>query len=42
VIGEGMPIFNTNQKGNLYIKFNIIFPRALAEIKKAELRKLLA
>jgi DnaJ-class molecular chaperone len=33
VPGEGMP--QTNGKGNLYIKFNILFPAQLPEHKKA-------
>lgn len=31
VLGEGMPITGTRNKGNLYVKFNIIFPRVLTE-----------
>jgi DnaJ-class molecular chaperone len=44
VKGEGMPIL-WNQKapsfGNLYIRFDIIFPKQLSEDVKGKLRKLL-
>lgn len=31
VEGEGMPISGSKNKGNLYIKFNISFPKSLKE-----------
>lgn len=36
-----MPIQDTKQKGNLYVKFDIIFPKNLPEEAKIELRTLL-
>lgn len=50
VAGEGMPIFNDkeftaegfnkpNKRGDLYIKFDIIFPKQLTEEQKEEIRK---
>ena len=53
VKGEGMPIYNDkeftaegfnkpNKRGDLYIKFDIIFPKNLTEEQKEELRKNLA
>ena len=41
VKGEGMPIPDFHKKGNLYIKFNILFPKKLSEEAKTELRSLL-
>jgi DnaJ-class molecular chaperone len=41
--GEGMPLEGqTGMKGDLYIKFNIEFPKFIPEEKKAYLRKALA
>jgi len=43
ISGEGMPLQkNPNQKGNLIIKFNIVFPRHLSEQQKAQIRSALA
>lgn len=36
-----MPIIETKYKGQLYIKFDIQFPKMLGEEVKEELRKLL-
>lgn len=36
-----MPILDMKAKGNLYIKFDIQFPKTLKEEVKAEIRKLL-
>jgi len=41
VEGEGMPIFNTNNKGNLIIQFNIHFPEYVQPEAKAYLKQLL-
>ena len=41
VVGEGMP-GEKGKKGNLYVKFNIVFPESLSEQIKQELRSLLA
>lgn len=52
VKGEGMPIYNNkeftaegynkpNQRGDLYIKFDIVFPKQLSEDQKEELRRIL-
>lgn len=37
-----MPIKGTKKKGNLYIKFDIVFPKAITEAAKKELRSLLS
>ena len=41
--GEGMPLSKQpHQRGDLVIRFNIIFPKYISEEKKAKLRNLLA
>jgi DnaJ-class molecular chaperone len=39
VEGEGMPILNSENKGDLYISFDITFPEFIPEESKALLRK---
>jgi DnaJ-class molecular chaperone len=42
VRGEGMPLQKSpDQKGDLYIKFNVVFPRTLTDSQKAQLRSVL-
>ena len=38
---KGMPILNTNKKGNMYIEFNINYPKIKNEEKLEELKNLL-
>ena len=38
---EGMPVVDEKRKGNLFIKFNIVFPKQLSEEAKSELKELL-
>ncbi|KAJ6244929.1 DNAj [Anaeramoeba flamelloides] len=38
---EGMPIYNTQDKGSLYIEFNIEFPESITQEKKEKLKKIL-
>ena len=38
---KGLPIFNTNNKGNLFIEFNITYPNLNKEKDISELRKTL-
>uniref|UniRef100_A0A7S2V156 J domain-containing protein n=1 Tax=Fibrocapsa japonica TaxID=94617 RepID=A0A7S2V156_9STRA len=43
IVGEGMPLSKkVGQRGELIIRFKILFPRYLPEEKKAKLRQLLA
>lgn len=43
IVGEGMPLSKTpNQRGDLVIRFHIVFPEYLSEDKKVTLRRLLA
>jgi len=39
---EGMPNQKTGTKGDLYIKFEVIFPRSLSEQQKAQIKNTLA
>lgn len=39
--GKGMPILNTNKKGNMYIEFTINYPKIKNESKIEELKSLL-
>jgi DnaJ-class molecular chaperone len=39
--GKGLPILNTNNKGNMYIEFNISYPKIKNAEKIEELKKLL-
>jgi DnaJ-class molecular chaperone len=39
--GKGMPILNTNKKGNMYIEFNISYPKIKKEERLEELKNLL-
>jgi len=39
--GKGMPILNTNKKGNMYIEFTINYPKIKNESKVEELKSLL-
>jgi len=42
VVGEGMPVHNfPSEKGNLYIKFSIDFPKSLTKEQEDAIRKLL-
>ena len=41
VEGEGMPWPNSAERGNLYIRFKIEFPRQLSEEARLELRKVM-
>jgi len=42
VSNEGMPNQKTGAKGDLYIKFEVIFPRSLTDQQKAHLKNTLA
>jgi DnaJ-class molecular chaperone len=39
--GKGLPILNTNNKGNMFIEFNIVYPKIKNSDKLDELKKLL-
>ena len=39
--GKGLPILNTNNKGNMFIEFNINYPKIKNTEKLDELKKLL-
>lgn len=39
--GKGLPIFNTGNKGNMYVEFNINYPKIKNDGKVEDLRKLL-
>lgn len=41
VVGEGMPILGTSNKGDLCIKFNIQFPEKIPQKAKELLQELL-
>jgi len=41
ITGEGMPIMNTNNMGDLIIRFNVVLPRTLDNSRKDILRKVL-
>lgn len=50
VKGEGMPIYDenplvamakANKRGNLYVRFDIVFPKYIPETKKEVLREIL-
>ncbi len=40
--GEGMPISKSDSKGDLVIRFHILFPKYLNGVKRTKLRELLA
>ena len=39
--GKGLPILNTNNKGNMYVEFNINYPKIKNNLKLDELKKVL-
>jgi len=41
VSGEGMPNQKTGAKGDLYIKFDIIFPKSLSDQQKAQIKSVI-
>jgi DnaJ family protein A protein 2 len=41
ILGEGMPIPNSSLRGNLHIKFDIVFPEKISHEVAAQLEKLL-
>ncbi|KAM0897336.1 hypothetical protein ACQ4PT_022623 [Festuca glaucescens] len=40
--GEGMPLFQSNKKGDLYVTFEVLFPKTLTDDQKAKLKDVLA
>ena len=40
--GEGMPVFERDTKGHLYITFAVSFPKTVTEAQAKALRELLA
>ncbi|KAG5627846.1 hypothetical protein H5410_013064 [Solanum commersonii] len=39
--GEGMPLHYSNKKGDLYIKFEVLFPTSLTEEQKKQIKEVL-
>lgn len=39
--GEGMPLHFSNKKGDLYVKFEVLFPVSLTEDQKIKIKKIL-
>jgi len=35
--GEGMPLYHSNEKGDLYVIFEVVFPKDLNDDQKAKL-----
>ena len=35
--GEGMPLYKSTKKGDLYITFHVVFPEGLTDDQKAKL-----
>lgn len=40
--GEGMPLHQSNKKGDLYVTFEVLFPKTLTDDQKAKLKDVLA
>jgi DnaJ homolog subfamily B member 11 len=40
--GEGMPLYQSNKKGDLYLTFEVLFPKTLTDDQKAKLKDVLA
>ncbi|XP_062208422.1 dnaJ protein ERDJ3B-like [Phragmites australis] len=38
--GEGMPLYQSNKRGDLYIKFEVTFPKTLTDDQKAKLKSI--
>ena len=41
LVGEGMPVFESNRKGNLFVMFEVVFPSSLTEEQKVVIAKTL-
>lgn len=39
--GEGMPLYQSNKKGDLYVTFEVVFPKTLTDDQKAKLKDIL-
>ncbi|XP_066366509.1 dnaJ protein ERDJ3B-like isoform X2 [Miscanthus floridulus] len=39
--GEGMPLYQSNKKGDLYVTFEVLFPKTLTDDQKAKLKDVL-
>ncbi|XP_007051070.2 PREDICTED: dnaJ protein ERDJ3B [Theobroma cacao] len=39
--GEGMPLYSSDKKGNLYVTFEVLFPTSLTEDQKAKIKAVL-
>ncbi|KAK4742820.1 hypothetical protein SAY87_000821 [Trapa incisa] len=39
--GEGMPLYLSTKKGDLYVKFEVLFPTALTEDQKTKIKAVL-
>lgn len=39
--GEGMPLHMSNKKGDLYVTFEVLFPRTLTEEQKTQIKSIL-
>ncbi|KAL5203210.1 hypothetical protein ABZP36_014162 [Zizania latifolia] len=40
--GEGMPLYQSNKKGDLYVAFEVLFPKTLTDDQKTKLKAILA
>ncbi|KAJ1687658.1 hypothetical protein LUZ63_019048 [Rhynchospora breviuscula] len=40
--GEGMPLYQSNKKGDLYVTFEVLFPKSLSEDQKSKLKSILS
>jgi len=39
--GEGMPLYQSNKKGDLYVTFEVLFPKTLTDEQKGKLKDVL-
>ena len=39
--GEGMPLYQSNKKGDLYVTFEVVFPKTLTDDQKAKLKDIM-
>ncbi|EEE62392.1 dnaJ protein ERDJ3B precursor [Oryza sativa Japonica Group] len=39
--GEGMPLYQSNKKGDLYVTFEVLFPKTLTDDQKSKLKSIL-
>lgn len=39
--GEGMPVFESSKKGDLFVMFEVVFPSSLTEAQKAAIKQIL-